>query len=59
MRLYLGVTGVERGVVVPMLPCSIKLDVDPLLCIEARLESVVYLLPSAPGVSDKERWLPL
>lgn len=58
-ELYLGVTGVERGVVVPMLPCSIRLDVEPLLCMEVRLGSFVYLLPNAPGVSDKERWLPL
>lgn len=59
LRLYLGVTGVERGVVVPMLPCSIRLDVEPLLCMEVRLGSFVYLLPNAPGVNDKERWLPL
>lgn len=56
---YLGVTGVDRGVVVPALPCSIRLDVEPLLCMEVRLGSFVYLLPSAPGVSDRERWLPL
>lgn len=55
MFVYLGVTGVDRGVVVPMLPCSMRLDVDPRLCMEERLGSLVYLLPSAPGVSDRDR----
>lgn len=57
--LYLGVTGVDLGVVVPILPCSIRLEVDPRLCIEALLGSPMYLLPKAPGVRDSDLWLPL
>lgn len=56
---YLGVTGVDLGVVVPILPCSIRLEVDPRLCIEALLGSPMYLLPKAPGVRDSDLWLPL